>query len=182
VRNGIVAERYAKALWLVTDKRGETTAAVADLNAVAQVLAPGTRVGNFFASPEVPLAAKREALRHAFDGKALRTVVVFVDLLLRKQRLRDLKEVARHFDTLVERAQGIAHALIVSAVPLTAKELERLKVELERRTGKTLRITTDVDPSLLGGVVVRIGDRVMDRSVRTLLQRLGHQLREARIP
>jgi len=155
---------------------------VPDLTAVAEVLAPGTRIGNFFASPEVPPAAKREALRRAFEGKGLRTILVFVDLLLRKQRLRELREVARHFEALVERARGIAHAQVVSAVPLTVKELERLTAELERTTMKTLRITTEVDASLLGGVVVRIGDRVMDRSVRTLLQRLGHHLRETRIP
>jgi F-type H+-transporting ATPase subunit delta len=181
VRDAIVAERYAKALFLVTQKRGETAAALRDLKGIDQVLAPGTRAGNFFASPEVRLADKRATLRSTFDGRALRTVVVFADLLLRKKRLRELPGIAVQFATLVERAEGIERAHVVSAVPLTSRELERLKAELERTTGKTLRVSTDVDPGLLGGVMVRIGDRVMDRTVRMLLTRLGQTLRHTPI-
>lgn len=181
MRDAIVAERYAKALLLVTGKRGETAAALRDLKGVDQVLAPGSKAGNFFASPEVSLADKREALKNAFDGRALRTVVVFVDLLLRKKRLRELPGIAVQFEKLVERAEGIERATIVSAVPLTPKELERLKTELERSSGKTLRITAEVDPGVLGGAMVRIGDRVMDRTVRTLLTRLGQTLRHTPI-
>lgn len=182
MRDAIVAERYAKALLLITDKRGETAAALPDLLGIAQLLAPDTRAGSFFATPEVPLDDKRQAIRRVFDGKALRTVVVFIDLLLRKKRLRELPGIATQFEKLVERAQGIERAHVVSAVPLTPQELARLTSELERTTHKTLRVDTAVDPGLLGGVVVRIGDRVMDRTVRTLLQRLAHQLREIRVP
>lgn len=176
-----VAPRYARALYLVTERRGETAAALPDLQAIRDVLAPGTPVGRFFASPEVRLTDKQAALKRAFDGRALRTVWVFVDLLLRKKRLALLPEVTLEFEALVERSQGIQRAHVVSAVPLVPAELQRLQQELEQVTKSTLRISTEVDPSLIGGALVRIGDRVIDRSVRTLIERLSHRLQETSV-
>lgn len=181
MKDTIVAARYARALHIITERRGETSQALGDLKGVVEVLAPGSRIGNFFASPEVRLPDKREALRRAFENRALRTVIVFVDLLLRKKRLAELPTIAAEFETLVERAQGIQRAHVVSAVPLLPKELEVLHRELEQLTGATLRITTQVDPSLLGGALVRIGDRVIDRTVRTLLDAIARQLHDARV-
>jgi len=181
VRDAIVAARYARALHLVTEKRGETALALPDLKGVLEVLKPGSRIGNFFASPEVLMTAKREALKRAFDGRALRTVIVFIDLLLRKKRLNELPTITSEFEALVEKAQGIQRAKLTSAVPFTPAEIETLHRELEQLTGKTIRLTTDVDPALIGGALVRIGDRVIDRSVRTLLDAITRRLHEARV-
>jgi F-type H+-transporting ATPase subunit delta len=176
-----VVGRYARALLIVTEKRGETAQALPDLMAVRDAIAPGTRAGRLFATPEVPLAAKRQALDRAFGGRALRTVVVFVDLLLRKKRLRELDAITHEFEALVERAQGIQRAHVTSAVPLPPAEQARLLKELERLTGHTIRLSSEVDPALIGGALVRIGDRVIDRSVRTLLKRLAHRLQETSV-
>jgi len=178
VRDTTVAARYAKALFLITEKRGETAAALADLQAVGELLAPGSRVGRFFASPEVPLAEQRAVLASALEPRARRSVAVFVDLLLRKKRLRELPVIVTEFQALVEKSQGIQRAHVVSAVPLKKGELERLQTGLEHATRAHIRLTAEVDPELLGGAFVRIGDRVIDRSVRTLLGVIREQLQE----
>ncbi len=181
MKDTAIAARYARALFLVTEKRGETAAALPDLAAVAGVIAPGSRAGNFLASPEVALADKRAALEKALGGRALRTVAVFIDLLLRKKRLGELDTIVAEYQALVERAQGIQRAHVTSAVPLPPAEQQRLHRELERYTGRTIRLTSEVDPALLGGAMVRIGDRVIDRSVRTLLQRLARRLQDTSV-
>ena len=79
---------------------------------------------------------------------------------------------------MVERARGVQRAQVVSAVPLEAGEIERLHRELERTTGKKIRLTTLVDPAIIGGAYVRIGDRIVDRSVKTLLESISNQLYE----
>ena len=79
MRDTTVASRYAKALFLVTERRKETPRALEDLGGVHELLKPGTRASGFFSSPEVRLTDKRQALRRAFDGRALPIVVVFVD-------------------------------------------------------------------------------------------------------
>jgi F-type H+-transporting ATPase subunit delta len=168
------AGRYARALFIATERRNETVRALEDLKGTAEVLQADTPAGGFFLSPEIRLADKREALRKAFGGRALPIVVVFIDLLLRKKPVRALED-------LVERALGVRRAHVVSAVPLTPSEVGLLLPELERITGGKIKLTTEIDPDVLGGVLVRIGDRVIDRTVRALLQAISRQLYEASV-
>ncbi len=181
MRDTTVAARYARALFLVTEKRCETVRALEDLKALGQIVRPGTPVGALLATPQVLLSDKRKVVHQVLEGRVTHAVVLFVDLLLRKHRLHELEGIVVEFEAIVEKQQGIQRAQVVSAVALGAGDLERLHAELERRTGAKIRLTTEVDPSLLGGALVRIGDRVIDRSVRALLERLGRQLAEASV-
>jgi F-type H+-transporting ATPase subunit delta len=173
-----VAARYARALFIVTERRKETVAALGDLLAVGTLLAPGSRLARFFASPEVRLPDKRDLLSRALEKRAVRAVAVFIDLLLRKKRLPDLPTIVTEFEALVESSQGIQRAHLVSAVPFGKAELARLQKELEARTHAKIKLSTEVDAQLLGGAQVRIGDRVIDRSVRTLLGAVAARLQE----
>jgi ATP synthase F1 delta subunit len=85
------------------------------------------------------------------------------------------------FERLVEKAQGLQRAVVVSATPLLKPELDRLHGELERVTHSKIRLTAEVDAALLGGALVRIDGRVIDRSVRTLLDSIQRQLMEATV-
>ena len=181
MRDSTVAARYAKALFMVTERRKETTAALADLMAVGAMLSPGSRGERFLASPEVALSDKRALVRAVLEPSANRTVAVFIDLLLRKKRLDDLPLVVEEFEALVEKAHGVQRAHLVSATPMGAPELRRLQEQLERVTRSTIKLTSEVDPELLGGALVRIGDRVIDRSVRTLLGAIAQQLHETSV-
>ena len=181
MRDTTIAARYAKALYILTERRQETTAALADLLAVGTLLAPGSRTARFFASPEVRLPDKRELLRAALEKRAVRSVAAFVDLLLRKKRLRDLPTIATEFEALVEHAQGIQRAHLVSAVPFSKADLRKLQEQLEARTHAKIKLSTEVDERLVGGALVRIGDRVIDRSVRTLLGAIAEQLHQTSV-
>lgn len=176
-----VSARYAKALFIVTEKRKETARALDDMRALREVLESGSRASNFLASPQVRLPDKRNVLRKGFEGKVLPMVVVFVDLLLRKRRLKDFAIIVDEFEALVEHAMGIKRAHLVSAVPLETDESRRLHETLERYTKSHIKLTSEVDASLLGGALVRIGDRVVDRSVRTLIEAIGKQLHEVTV-
>ena len=171
-----VAARYARALFIVTERRGETPQALEDLKGMGEMIRPGARVGALLTTPQVLLADKRKALLKVMEGRGLRAVTLFVDLLLRKKRLGEFPTIVTEFEALVERQQGIRRAPVVSAVALTAAERQRLHAELERTTGSHIRLGAEVDPRLLGGALVRIGDRVIDRSVRTLLDAIERQL------
>jgi F-type H+-transporting ATPase subunit delta len=181
LRDTIVAGRYAHGLFILTEKRGETARALEDLKGLLEALKPGTRVGRLLATPEVGLPEKRAALARALEGRVARTVAVFVDLLLRKKRLNEFATIVAEFEARVEKAQGIQRARVVSATPLTKAELDRLHRELERVTRGRIRLTAAQDPALVGGALVRIGDRVIDRSVRTLLDAITRQLSEASV-
>lgn len=181
MKDTTVAARYAKALFIVTEKRNETSRALEDLKALGQVLAPGTRIADFLANPENRLPDKRDVLRRAFEGRVVPIVAIFIDLLLRKKRLAEFETVIVEFEALVEEALGIKRALVVSAVPLDEAEKRRLHEVLERTTKAQIRLTSEVDPELIGGAYVRIGDRVVDRSVKTLLETIEKQLYEVSV-
>jgi F-type H+-transporting ATPase subunit delta len=181
MRETSVAARYARALLIATEKRGETERALEDLKGLEPVLASGTRVSTFLAQPGVRPDDKRAVLRRGLEGKALPIVAVFADLLLRKKRLVLFPSIVAQFESLVEKAQGVQRAQVVSAVPLTAAESDRLLKELEQLTQGRIKLTTDVDADLVGGALVRIGDRVIDRSVRTLLESIEEQLMEVSV-
>jgi F-type H+-transporting ATPase subunit delta len=181
VKDVSVAGRYARALFLLSERRQETVPALADLKGVRDLLAPGTALAGFLASPQVRMPDKRKLLASGFEGRTSRSVSAFADLLLRKKRLDQLPAITDQYEALVEKAQGIRRAHVVSAVPLPPAERERLHATLERTTGSKIRITTEVDAALLGGALVRIGDRVVDRSVRTLLDSIAAQLHEASV-
>ena len=181
MKDTTLAARYARGLFLVTEKRGETAQALEDLKALQDVLAPGSRLGGFFASPEIGLQVKRDAIRKALHGKARPIVAVFADLLLRKKRLRELPQIVIELEALVERSQGLMRAQVVSATAMTTAETERLHRELERITGGKVKLTSEVDPDVVGGALVRIGDRVIDRTVRTLLDSISKQLYETSV-
>ena len=185
-----VAGRYAKALQLLTERHAgpsvpalleQLDRTLEDLRALAALVRPGTRMGNFLSSPEVRPDDKRALLKKALDGRVLRSVVVFADLLLRKKRLGLAAQIAADFEAIVERAKGVQPAQVVSAVALTPDEIRRLHAELERLTRRKIVLTPAVDGSLVGGAFARIGDRLVDRSVTSMLQTISHRLHDVRV-
>ncbi len=177
-RDERVAERYARALFLIAERRGMIFEAQAGLQRLLSLVHADARIGPYFRSPLVPLARKRELLRRELAAEAFPPVASLVDLLLRKKRLALFPAVVEVFVRLVRRWQGLQAAEAVSAVPLTTDELQRLHARLERVTGLTLELETRVDPGLIGGLYVRIGDHIMDHSVKGLLASLQDRLFE----
>ena len=181
MRDTTVAARYAKGLFLFTEKRGETAQALADLKGLLEVLRPGSPAERFLASPVVLLAEKRRALEKGLAGSTLKGVLLFLDLLLRKKRMSEFPVVVSEFEALVEKSQGLRRAQVVSATPLEKAELDRLHRALEKLTAGRIKLESEVDPELLGGALVRIGDRVIDRSARTLLRAMADRLEETSV-
>ncbi len=177
--NDTIAHRYAHALFLVAEKRKEVPGTLEDLRGVLAVVDADPRVGRFFRSPLVRLEDKRRLLQAGLDARVWPWVREFVDLLLRKGRVGQFRGCVAEYELLVERWQGVQRAEVVSAVPLTGDETKRLLAELARLTGKKIKLAARVDPCVVGGLYVRIGDRVIDRTVKTLLAEVEHRLFEA---
>jgi F-type H+-transporting ATPase subunit delta len=101
----------------------------------------------------------------------------FVSVLIESNRIGVLPDIKRLFDTLKDGAEGVARAQIVSAFPVDDAQLRTLKTALEKRFGKKIEATVSVDPELIGGARVTVGDTVIDASVRGELQLMSSQLR-----
>src|SRR6266513_927720 len=171
--SGSAARRYAEALLaLAPDER-----TVGELRASLEMLAPVfdrlTVAG--LRDPSVPMKQRVEALRSALGGEpdVVRSLLV---LLLETDRISLVPQIALAFGDLVDRREGISKARITTAVALKDSEERDLVSRLERESGRKLRATFAVDPTLIGGAKVQIGDHLIDSSVRAKLVALGRQL------
>ena len=172
-----VARRYARALALLCDERGDGATVAAALADLAKVLRAEPAALAFLADPTVPAETRRTAVVRALDGLGIAgTARAFVMVLADKRRIGDLPAIETAFAHLLDARTGRVHAHAKSAAPLGDAAVQRLKGVLERLLGKAVQLTTETDPDLLGGLVVRVGNTVYDASVRNHLNRLRHQL------
>lgn len=171
-----VARRYAQALAEQAAATGALDTVDGDLDALAQTLDGSRELRAMLASPVVSRGKKTAVLQALFGGTLSTLTNAFLDLLVRNEREAVIPGVAVAYQTLRDEARGIVTADVRTAKPLDPAEADRLKAALEARSGKTVRMTLSVQPELVGGLVVRLGDTVYDRSVRHQLSELKDQL------
>jgi F-type H+-transporting ATPase subunit delta len=169
------ARRYAEAAFEIAQRDGSVDAWRTELEKAAAVLGD-ERIANYLTNPAVPLEARAALLEKALGGSVSGPVRNLIQLQLRRGRIDQLPRVASEFRRLDNRRQGITVATATSAAALTPDEVRALTTRLEQFTGGRVELDVQVDPSLLGGLIVRVGDRLIDGSVRGRLERLRNQL------
>jgi F-type H+-transporting ATPase subunit delta len=169
------ARRYAEAAFEVAMRDGSLERWRPELDLAAGI-AGDERALDVLANPSVPLERRSKALDALLGDRVSRPVRNLIQLMLRRGRIEQLPRVAAEFRRLDDERQGITHAIATSATALTPDEVRALTARLEQSTGGRISLDTQVDPSLLGGLVVRVGDRMIDGSVRGRLERLRNQL------
>lgn len=166
--------RYADAAFEIAERDGSLEAWRRDLDLAAAEL-EGSELMSVLANPALPLEQRQTVVKGVFAGldKPVQNLIL---LLVRRRRIEQLPRIAAEFRRLDDLRQGITNATATSAVPLSATETRALTARLEQMTGGRIALHTDVDESLLGGLIVRVGDRLIDGSVRGRLERLRTKL------
>jgi F-type H+-transporting ATPase subunit delta len=169
------ARRYAEAAFQVAERDGAFEAWRSELDAAGSIAAD-EEVGRMLANPAVPLDTRTEMADSIFGKVVSQPVLNLIRMLLRRGRIHQLPVVAAEFRRLDNARQGITLATATSASPLSPDEIRAVTARMEQLTGGRIELDVQVDPSLLGGLVVRVGDRLIDGSVRGRLERLRNQL------
>ncbi len=136
---------------------------------------------NFLLAPQVSTEKKQDVIKKAIGPHASRLVVEIIDLLIEKKRLMFVEEIAEAYKVLYEKHMGIVEIQAVTAIPLDDALETKLRTKLESETQKTIRIKTVVDPSIIGGVVLRMEDKVIDGSIRHKIDMLKRHVGETRV-
>ncbi len=169
--------QYANALADVALAQGAADAALKQLGDFAAAFDASSELRNFLTSPAVPREAKHGVIEKIAArigaGKIIRN---FLFVIADHQRTRILPEILASFQDVIRQRQGIAEAEISSAVELSAAQKKRFAQTLERLTGKKIEAKYSLDPALLGGAVVRVGDTIYDGSVRNSLNEMRARL------
>ncbi|HVR61551.1 MAG TPA: ATP synthase F1 subunit delta [Polyangia bacterium] len=174
---GSVSRRYARALFQIGVDRGTFERLGDELVELAAVYRSSSELRQTLENPVFRPADKRAILEKILP-RVTPTLEVqrFVLLLLERGRITALPAIARAYQELADQHTGRVRAQVTSAQALSPPDLERVRRSLERRTGKKVLVDAAVDPALIGGVVARVGDLVLDGSVRTQLNTLRDKL------
>jgi F-type H+-transporting ATPase subunit delta len=176
MREESVARRYAAALFHQAQTKGTLSEAYRDLQIVGQTVSGTRSLRAILNQPLLSEEKKKAAVRSVFEKSISAPTLGFLNLLIDKRRIDILDAVIAEFMAQVRAYQNIEVATATTAVPLTAEQGAALVRSLEARTGKKIELTASVDPAVIGGVLVRIGDTVFDGTVRGNLDRLRERL------
>jgi F-type H+-transporting ATPase subunit delta len=167
--------RYAEAVFEIGQRDDTIETWRRELDEAAGLLGEGSELLEVLANPALPLEQRRTVVGRVFGGLSEKARNLIL-LLVHRGRIEQLPRIASELRRLDDRRQGIVNATVTSAAPLTDTEVRALTARLEQMTGARVELETGVDESLLGGLVVRVGDRLIDGSVRGRLERLRSQL------
>lgn len=170
------ANRYAQALFELAQKHDQLTSVEEDLREVKVVFKENQEVLALLVSPKLSKERKKDLVRELF-GQANPLVLNTLLVLIDSKRINETVEVANEFALLSDDAKGIAEAKVFSTRPLTDEERTSISTAFAHKVGKqSLRIENEIDPSLIGGIRLQIGNRIFDSSVSAKLDRLKKQL------
>ena len=173
----VLAKRHAQAVFQIALEKEEIEKWQADLEVIANALKNPELVA-LLENPKVFFSEKEKILQNILTGVSP-IAMNLVYFLVAKNRLRIVEDLVVEYQRLVNAYYGRETAEVVTAIPLSNKEKERLQKKLATITRKEVVITTQVDPDIIGGVVAKVGDKLIDGSVRTRLQDLRKGLIEA---
>ena len=178
MRETTVARSYAEALFELGQRHNAHDDFAQGLNTVTALLDSDPRIRAFLETPKIGVAVKKRALRDALAAQVAPLFMNFMLVVLEKRRQRMLRGIARAYRDLLDEKLGRLHVEVSLAHEPDEQAEQAIISELSRITGRTVIPHIKVDPSLLGGIVVRYGDRVMDGSLRHRLVTLRHRLLE----
>jgi ATP synthase F1 delta subunit len=173
-----IAQVYARSLFEVAEEQDKLDVVREQLGQVADAVADSRELQTFFFSPYFSTQEKQDGLDKAITD-ADETVRNFLALLLENHRMPVIFRVRREFDRLWEDAHDLLPVQITSAVELDPSVAERIGDEIGRQTGRTVELTSTVDPDVIGGIVLRVGNSILDASIRTRLENLRKQVAKA---
>ncbi len=174
-RPSTAARRYAEAAFEIAQRDGTLDRWQDDLRLAGDVLAQ-PEAARVLANPAIPEADRSAITARLFQSRVSPLAYNLLLLLAQRGRLSIAPAIASEFKRLVDRERGVVPATVSTAVPLEPAELAAIDARVREMTGARAEITTVLDPALIGGVTVRIGDRLIDASVRGRLERLRDRI------
>lgn len=173
-----IASVYARSLFVVATERDRLDVVREQVGQFADALADSREMQVFFFSPYFSSEEKKQGLALAVVG-ADEAVSNFLELLVEKHRLPAIFRIRRELDRLWERANRLLPVSITSAIELDGSTVEGIAAAISEQTGRRVQLATTVDPDVLGGIVLRVGNSILDASIRNRLEQLRRHVAKA---
>ncbi len=172
---GAIGRRYAEAIFAIARENNTIDRTLEDVQGIASLFSQ-RKLAYLLNEPKIPTQRKMQAIRQALESKVLRTSLNLALLVVQRELVEAMPSIARELAQLVLDYKNQAIAEVTTAAPIDERQLGQVRQALEQRTGKTILMQTKVQPEILGGVIARVGDQVIDGSIRHRLAVLKQQL------
>ena len=172
----VIANRYAEALFQLSEEENITKEIYNELHDVVEVIKNNKELDNVLKSPLVAKNEKTQLIEALFNNKINNDLKNFLKILVEKGRISSLKSIELTFKELLNDKHNIIEGTVISAVALTAEKVKELEETLSKKYNKNVTLENEVDQSILGGVLVRLGNTQIDGSVKTRLNNIKDQL------
>ncbi|MDR2550636.1 MAG: F0F1 ATP synthase subunit delta [Desulfobulbus sp.] len=179
MRQTILARRYAKALFSLGKEQGRTEEYSEQLKAIAGLYADeAAGVCDAVTNPLYPVDVREKVMAKIAESVQADTIMAnFLKLLIAKKRADIIPDIAEAMQAMVDKDQNISHGTIVSAIELNGDLMTKIQATLEKLTGNRVILETQVDPSIIGGIIAKVGDLVLDGSIKTQLNGLKESIK-----
>ena len=177
MKNLAVSRRYATALMLIGEENGMADQYREELDQVVALLDGSVELEKAIINPLFDKTDRKKVLAAVLDKSGFSPVIQsFLLLLFNKGRIGFVRDICEIYQNLADELKGVVHATLISATELSADAVEKIRAGLAKRVGKDIVLDVEQDPGLIGGVVTKIGDLVLDGSVRTQLFNMRESL------
>jgi len=173
-----IAEVYARSLFEVATEQDKVETIREQLAQFADALAGNREVAIFFFSPYFSAQEKKNGLRRAVEG-AEPIFLNFLEALIERHRMPTIYRIRTSFDVLYDKSNKKLPVTVTSAVPLDDELVQSLGRQIGEQTGNEVEVASKVDPEILGGIVLRVGNSIMDASIRARLEKLRREVAQA---
>ncbi|MBP5198333.1 MAG: ATP synthase F1 subunit delta [Lachnospiraceae bacterium] len=173
----LVSRVYGEALYEAAGEQGKLTEIMDEIKAYKEIMDKNPDFDKLMSHPGVPKMDKLEVMKNVFNGRVDNILAGFLETVIDKERYRDLDSIFEYYIAKVKESEGIGIAYVASAVEMNdSQKANVMKKLLETTKYKSFEMHYEVDPALIGGMTIKVGDRVVDSSVRNKLDALTKEL------
>lgn len=179
MRNSVVARRYAKALLLIGEEDGQAEVYGKELEGFTGLIAREKELEQAICNPLYDAAGRKKVLLKIIEKLNLSKVMSsFLALLFDKGRIKFLVSINEFYQKLADELKGVIRADLVSSTDLSSATVDKIRTTLSKKIGKNIILKVEQDPGLIGGIITRIGDLVLDGSIKTQLFNMRESLKK----
>ena len=173
----LVSKTYAQALFELAVEEGRTSAFMEEAAGLLEIIRTNAEFGQFMNHPKIQKENKLEVVQNVFRDKISREMLGFLVTIIEKDRYTEIEAILEDFVASIKEYNNIGTAYVTTAIAINDQEKQDIESRLRATTRyKTIECIYDVDTSLIGGMVIKMGDRVVDSSIRTKLDKLQREL------
>ena len=172
----VIADRYAQALFEVGEETQTTSELYQELKQLVDILNENKDLYNFLKSPLIGRYDKKNVMKNIFENQLSKNMNNFLKIVIDKDRMSAIRNIQETYKNLLNDKNNILEGTVITAVALNEKEIKDLEKNLSTKYNKNVTLTNVVDETILGGVLVKLGNEEIDGTVRTRLSKMKKQL------